>query len=691
MSSSNNKQPLAAADFTPLEADQPQRQPRLAGKSVALAVVVLVTLLVMLYLLMARAVVFRLEPVGASIDSSGLSFHIGDNYLFLPGEHQVVVSAPGYVTLSQSVVVSDQASQEIAISLEPLPGHVQVESPLTEVQVSIDDQLAGTIPGRLDNISQGKHQFTFSKYRYFPKTLELEVEGLDRTQSLAVTLEPAWGQLHISSIPAGATVFIDGREVGSSPLHTEVLETGSELSLSLAGYKTWQQTVTVAAGSSATYPPIRLVVADGLLTINSTPPAASVTINDQFKGVTPLQVPLSPLQSHTVALFLEGYFKTRREVDIAPEQQSTLAVTLKPNLADVAVTVSPANAELLVDGEPVGRGSRTLSLTAKEHQLSVRQPGYATQSRKIVPRPGHQQALSIKLLTLQQAYWASRPAQVKSSLGADLTLFRPERTVFTLGAPRREPGRRANEVERKVSLERPFYLGTHEISNEQFRQWKPEHSSTALKGQTLDMEPQPVVKVSWQDAALFCNWLSRREGLPEFYRLKDNLVSGFNWEAHGYRLPTEAEWAYAAKIDSSGKPMVFPWGNDLYPPTRVSENYADQSAAKLLSFTLSNYNDNYIVSAPIGSFAPNGKGLFDMSGNVAEWTNDYYDVRVNRREEALDPRGPETGTRYVIRGASWALGSRTELRLSYREAGSDGRLDVGFRIARYVDKPGQSQ
>jgi formylglycine-generating enzyme required for sulfatase activity len=94
------------------------------------------------------------------------------------------------------------------------------------------------------------------------------------------------------------------------------------------------------------------------------------------------------------------------------------------------------------------------------------------------------------------------------------------------------------------------------------------------------------------------------------------------------------------------------------------------------------------VSAQTGSFKANHKGLYNMSGNVAEWVNDYYDVRPSRGDAVLDPTGPSTGTRHVIRGASWALGSRTELRLSYREAGIDGRLDVGFRIARYVDKEG---
>ena len=94
-----------------------------------------------------------------------------------------------------------------------------------------------------------------------------------------------------------------------------------------------------------------------------------------------------------------------------------------------------------------------------------------------------------------------------------------------LGAPRRQPGRRANEAERSVALKRPFYLATHETTNAQYRRWKDQHSSTAIKGQTLDMNDQPVARVSWQDAALFCNWLSRKEGLPPFYIIEESRIS----------------------------------------------------------------------------------------------------------------------------------------------------------------------
>ena len=89
---------------------------------------------------------------------------------------------------------------------------------------------------------------------------------------------------------------------------------------------------------------------------------------------------------------------------------------------------------------------------------------------------------------------------------------------------------------------------------------------------------------------------------------------------------------------------------------------------------------------PVGSFKPNHNGLFDMSGNVSDWITDFFEIRPVRGEPLLDPIGPDTGNRYVIRGASWARASRSELRLAYRSEGSDGNTETGFRIARYVDK-----
>ena len=685
----HNTPPLTATDFTPLKSQAKKRSTRPSGAMLFTTAFTLIAVVILIFLFTARAIILRLDPTTAVVDISGLAFHIGDNYLLLSGEHQLNAQAPGYYPLSKTIQVTDQATQEFDIDLQPLPGNLLINASLNDIQVLIDDQLTGTAPGTLEGISRGAHSLEFRKYRYFSLRQEVDIQGLGKTQAIDISLQPAWGHIDFISVPAGAELFIVDRLIGQTPITAEVLETGSQLTLKATGYKTLQQQVTVKAGTKTEYPLIEMIVADGRIAINSSPAGASITIDKKFAGITPLVVDVAPFKKHSVDLFLEGYLKASRSVSVKPQQQADLGVDLTPNIGTVRLTVSPADATIKVDGNNQGRGSQTLSLNAKPHNISIEKSGYETKSMTVTPRPGHQQALSVKLLTLQQAYWASRPAAAKSSVGINLKLFRPNpQSAFMLGAPRRQPGRRANEAERSVALQRPFYLATHETTNAQYKRWKEEHSSTAIKGQTLGMNDQPVAKVSWENAALFCNWLSRKDGLPAFYNVEQGRILSFNWDAHGYRLPTEAEWAWAAKIDLQSKSHIFPWSNDLYPPLEVTDNYADQSASGFITFTLPNYNDQYPVSAVVGSFKPNSKGLYDMSGNVAEWVNDYFDIRPQRGEPELDPRGPQQGTKHAIRGASWALASRTELRLSYRDSGNDGRIDLGFRIARYVDKSG---
>ena len=683
----DQKQPILAAEFKPLTGAGSKRSLPISSGMLSLIVLAGFGIIIMAYLFVARAVVFQTVPPETQISVSGLSFNIGDNYLLLSGDYDITATADGYYPLIESITVGDAASQDVGVQLLPLPGNLAVISDLEDIQVTIDDQPVGTVPGIIKAISPGIRKMVFSKYRYFPLQQEVAIEGRDRTQSVDISLRPAWGAMQLTSEPTAAQVYIDDRLVGQTPLSTEVLETGSRLKLVLAGYKTYQQEILVKAGTSVTHPPIKLIVADGLLQLSSTPSGASITVNNEFVGSTPMTLAMAPFKQHRLAFFLEGYLKTTTAATLKPEKTAVLAVDLVPNIGSIALTISPKGARVLVDNRYQGDGDRTLSLTAKPHRLSIEKSGYQTKSLSVIPRPGHEQALSIKLLTLQEAYWASRPPAIQSSVGSPLALFRPQQS-FTMGAPRRQPGRRANEVERRVSLDRPFYLGTREISNAEYRSWKSSHSSSALQGQTLDRDRQPVAGLTWEDAALYCNWLSRREGLPLFYRMENGVVNGFNWDAHGYRLPTEAEWAWAARVNTDGSSQTLPWVNGLYPPTDVVDNYADRSASRLIPFTIASYNDLTPASAVVGSFKPNGKGLYNMSGNVSEWVNDFYDVRPNRGESSADPTGPITGVAHVIRGASWALGSRTELRLSYREAGTDKRLDVGFRIARYVDSLG---
>ncbi len=109
-------------------------------------------------------------------------------------------------------------------------------------------------------------------------------------------------------------------------------------------------------------------------------------------------------------------------------------------------------------------------------------------------------------------------------------------------------------------LKRAFYLGAKEVSNGEFRKFLGNHHASNLQNATLDDDSQPVVDVDWQTAALYCNWLSRRDGLPPFYQIKYGEVLGVNPAATGYRLPTEAEWEWAARIAPSGAVLRYAWG-----------------------------------------------------------------------------------------------------------------------------------
>ena len=108
-------------------------------------------------------------------------------------------------------------------------------------------------------------------------------------------------------------------------------------------------------------------------------------------------------------------------------------------------------------------------------------------------------------------------------------------------------------------MERPFYFGIKEVTNSEYRLFDSEHTSGIVAGTTLNNESQPVVQVSWTSAALFCNWLSQQEGLPAFYQTVDGEITGFNAESIGYRLPSEAEWAWVARTDDSDRSLKYLW------------------------------------------------------------------------------------------------------------------------------------
>jgi formylglycine-generating enzyme required for sulfatase activity len=244
---------------------------------------------------------------------------------------------------------------------------------------------------------------------------------------------------------------------------------------------------------------------------------------------------------------------------------------------------------------------------------------------------------------------SARPPSGGRQVPSGWSRFQPG--SFQMGCVPADPECHANETPRhRVTLTRGFLMMRTEVTVGTFSDFF-EATGIRLPRQPLWNETgnHPVVNVTWEEARSFCE------------------------RAFGGRLPTEAEWEHAAR--GGARDGKYPWG-ETYDATRV--NGADGARTR----------DGWPYTSPVGSFPPNSSGLFDVLGNVWEWTNDRYAAAYYARTPEDDPSGPPTGVLRSVRGGSWDSAPR-QLRLSVR-SGLRVRarfpLYVGFRCA--VDEGG---
>ena len=193
---------------------------------------------------------------------------------------------------------------------------------------------------------------------------------------------------------------------------------------------------------------------------------------------------------------------------------------------------------------------------------------------------------------------------------------------------------------------------------------------TGGKLRALSAFNHPVIHICWYDAVDYCNWLSEQHQLEKVYRVYENGEVMANWNANGYRLPTEAEWEYAAR----SRGQFEKWAGT-----------SDESTLHLYANGRGD-KDGYSRTSPVGSFAPNSLGLHDMSGNIWEWCWDWYDDNMDYyalSDKHRNPTGTEKGTARVMRGGSCFYDqdimrccSRNQFYPNLKYYGS------GFRIAR---------
>jgi formylglycine-generating enzyme required for sulfatase activity len=672
---------IEPADFQPRWQSPPSRS-RFRVRPRTLLVIAIIALLAVgaWYVLTARAVRVETTPAADSLQIRGawLTPKFGDSYLLRPGTYTVEAELEGYRRLSETLEVNGDTPAVVDFVFEPLGGLLSVtSSPIDGAEITIDGTVVGTTPAADLELATGEHVIELTAPLHLPFDTTVTFEPGDPPRELEAELIPNWAPLKVATAPSGATVSVDGTAAGPTPFEDRVEAGDRLLEIRRPGFKAYSKRLRVTAGEVVDLGLVRLVPVDGRLAVGSDPSGATVTVDGVYRGTAPIELDLAPGRSYEVNVSLAGYAAQTAAVEISSGQRSELRAELEMLSGEVTVTSVPPRAQVLVDGVPSGTTDQTIKLEARPHQIEVRLDGYVPFRTTLVPEPGIRQAVHA---VLKEEGPAGLPTRIASPQGVELVLVGPGR--FTMGAARREPGRRANEVLHEVELTRSFYLAVREVTNKEFREFRPEHRSGSYGRHNLEIDHHPVVSITWNDAAKYCNWLSERAGLPPVYVERGGSMIARNPIPNGYRLPTEAEWTWAARYPDSANARKYAWGNSLPIPSEAG-NFGDSAGASVLGGAIPDYSDGYGGTAPAGSFRANPLGLYNLGGNVAEWVHDVYAVTPSQPGEvARDPAGPPQGAYHVIRGASWMNTHVTELRLSYRDYGDAARPDLGFRVAR---------
>ena len=297
----------------------------------------------------------------------------------------------------------------------------------------------------------------------------------------------------------------------------------------------------------------------------------------------------------------------------------------------------------------------------------------AERARAVVaPEVGEAEALLTKLKT----------ASVSVVVGpSDYPMVSIPAGRFTMGSRSSEKDRDDDEAQHEVTISQGFSMGAVEVTQGLWEAVMGSNpSSEEYKGVSLVGDDLPVQNVRWLDAVRFANALSKREGLEACYRISEDKAT---WpkgqDCGGYRLPTEAEWEYAARAGSSDRYA----GTDEERSACRYANVGDATAkAKFSWTTVFNCDDGRAGLAPVGSYRANAWKLHDMTGNVWEWCWDRYQ-RDYQSDSSVDPVGPQSGSYRVFRGGSWDS-TAWSVRVAHRYGLGPGlrRGNIGFRLAR---------
>ena len=595
----------------------------------------------------------------------GTGVQIGRRYLLLSGEAELEFSYRGHWPSRQAL--SKKSVKTVVVGeLQPMAKKVElVTNPEIEVTWMVAGELAAF--GRRATLTLPPNQsIDIEVLGPFGRVVKesVEIDWREQAPPKRVISVSHW-ELALNSEPVGASVSSGGNELGETPLRFFPNQAFEEITLSKPGYQS--ETLNLVSWIRSDEPATPFVLSPSAKDLPAIlrPEKGSLlgaVLSSDGKSITPTALPPTK-----VTYAKAGYVPQTLLIN---DSTKSVDIRLQPAVGTLSL-LEPAGGTALISNLGEHPIPSDVILPIGDHRLVISSDGFRSTDRKVSILQDEVTLVSQTLETLEAFRIRTAPDRVRAPHDIYLTKISPDSIV--LGAPRSQRGQRANELIRQVEFSRQFYMSETEISDAQFAQYLGKARKSKL----------PVTGISWDAAALFCNYLSKQHGLPVFYKERNGRVVGWYSESIGYRLPTEAEWEFVATKYKKRQESIFTWGDDYDVPDSGFGNIADKSADGKAKRFIADRSDGYAGLAPVGISKQAG-AISDLSGNVSEWVHDYYSITIPAVAPLHDYQGPSKGRQHFVKGSNYLSSSWTELRGSYREPIDAPREDVGFRIARYV-------
>ena len=587
----------------------------------------------------SQAVVFNVKPADAIITAGGKTFKSGEAQPLKLGKHQVKINKEGYKNIQEIIEVSE-TSILFNYELE------QIDVVLVKFRSQPDGADL-----YIDNVNKGKTNRDLFLYpgTYSVKLMKdgyISIDGIMEVpdkgpNEFNYSLIKNIASLKINTIQAYAKVYLNNKEVNKNE-QIDLTPGTYDLEVRADLFETYRERIDLKAGDNEQRN-INLKANYGQIKVVATPSNAQVFINNEEIDSSKL-LRLSP-GIYQLLIKADSHIDYSEMVEIKLDETLQKSISLSPKYGELMILVNPSDANIQITQNDKIIKSFTGSQIVKDlfegnYEITAKMSGYKSYKG------------NINIIDKQRA-----ELNIEMKEGSDTPKVISKNMVFVEGGAFQMG---SNEYSREKPIHSvtvsSFFIGKYELTQKEWQEVMGNNPSY-FKG-----DNRPVEKVTWYDAVEFCNKLSEKEGLTPAYTINGDNVS-CNWSANGYRLPTEAEWEYAARGGNKSRNYRYSGSNTVGDVAWYSSNSRSQTH-------------------DVGTKAANELGIYDMSGNVWEWSWDWYDDSYYSSSPSSNPRGPNSGSYRVLRGGSFH--NDDYCRVAHRGYNSPGYSysNLGFRLVR---------